>query len=191
MTGPVKRTGILIALTRPVMPPTREEALAVESTEAPPPMITTTERVVVSTGLTPANSVIVDQQVEVMAGEWTPSGASGDAVIGGEDASPPVTGAEAARGEKTVAGQGRPEQFYTGHRKTGVREGAPTSSRHMGSPEFLAYLEGTEYPAGKHDLIDRAKANNAPKDSIDLLARFETKKYLSVEDVRKELSRAR
>lgn len=177
----------LIASDRPIVPPTREEALAVESTEAPPPVITTTERVVVSERLTPVGKVVVDQQVEVTAGEWASTEAS-EASVAGEMPSAGVTESEEAQGERMVVEQERPGGPLHLQQKKGAGTETP-SARQIGAPEFLVYLEGTEYPAGKHDLISRAKTNNAPRDMIDVLDRFATKNYSSVEDVRNEFNR--
>lgn len=170
----------LIASDRPVVPPTRDEALAVESTEAPPPEITTTERMVVSERPRPAGGVVFGQQVEVTAGEWPSEGE----VVAGERASAGVAESEEGRGSRTVVEQERPAgPLHVGRRMAGGRQ--------VSTSGFLTYLEGMEYPAGKHDLLSRAKTKNAPEDVIELLDRFETKNYASAADVRDELDRVR
>ncbi|WP_301663419.1 DUF2795 domain-containing protein [Methanoculleus frigidifontis] len=170
----------LIASDRPVVPPTRDEALAVESTEAPPPEITTTERMVVSERPPPAGGVVFGQQVEVTAGE-RPSEAE---AVAGERVSAGVAESEEERGSRTVVEQEQPRgPLRVGRRTAGGRQ--------VSDSEFFGYLAGTEYPAGKHDLLSRATTKNAPEDVIELLDRFETKNYASAADVRDELERVR
>lgn len=174
----------LISADRPVVPPTRDEALAVESTEAPPPSITTTERVVVSERPPPAETVIIGQQVEVTSGEWRSAETSGAEAAEKEQESATVIESEEGRGSRTVVEQ----EPLGGPLRVGRRAAA---GRPVSDSEFFGYLEGTEYPAGKHDLISRAMTKNAPEDVIELLDRFEAKNYVSIEDVRAELGRVR
>lgn len=49
------------------------------------------------------------------------------------------------------------------------------------------YLKGIHYPASKDELLRQAKDNGAPQDVMNVLNRFEDKKYGSTVDVAKEV----
>jgi hypothetical protein len=50
----------------------------------------------------------------------------------------------------------------------------------------MAYLGGMNYPAGRQDLIDRARQNNAPEEAITTLEGFNDRTYRSAADVSEE-----
>jgi sporulation protein YlmC with PRC-barrel domain len=57
--------------------------------------------------------------------------------------------------------------------------------------DLQSALKGLEYPAGKQDLIDRARENSAPQAVIDTLARFEERTYNSPTEVSQEFGKVR
>jgi hypothetical protein len=73
--------------------------------------------------------------------------------------------------------------------------GQKSSEGGRGNPEKASpaaverYLKGIHYPAGKSDLVNQAKTNNAPSDVMNVLNRFEEKQYKSTIDVAKEIGR--
>jgi sporulation protein YlmC with PRC-barrel domain len=97
----------------------------------------------------------------------------------------------------------RPEEVVT-TRRTEVRETVAGETRPMAEAEpstlmtpgpsagrltasgLLAYLGGTSYPAGRQDLIDHARQNNAPEGAITVLEEFNDRTYRSATDVSEE-----
>jgi hypothetical protein len=53
--------------------------------------------------------------------------------------------------------------------------------------EVQEYLHGMDYPAGKSDLISKAKSNNAPQEVIDLLGKLPDQKFSTPIDVNKAI----
>ena len=77
---------------------------------------------------------------------------------------------------------------------TGTTEGGRKSSEggredpNKASPAAIEkYLKGIHFPAQKHGLISKAQDNEAPQDIINVLNRFEDKKYGSAVDIAKEV----
>jgi hypothetical protein len=76
----------------------------------------------------------------------------------------------------------------------GTTEGGRKSSEGgRGDPQKASpaaierYLKGIHYPASKDDLLKQAKNNGAPEDVLNVLNRFEDKKYNTTIDVSKEV----
>lgn len=53
--------------------------------------------------------------------------------------------------------------------------------------EVQKYLSGTEYPATKDDLVQRAQDNDASQEVFDMLNQLPDKQYESPADVSKEI----
>jgi hypothetical protein len=53
--------------------------------------------------------------------------------------------------------------------------------------EIQEYLHGMDYPAGKSDLISKARSNNAPQDVIDVLDRLPDQRFSTPIDVNKAI----
>ena len=62
---------------------------------------------------------------------------------------------------------------------------------HPSITDLQASLEGIEYPAGKEDLINHARARNAPADVITALEGFSERAYQSAADVGVEFGKVR
>lgn len=76
----------------------------------------------------------------------------------------------------------------------GTTEGGRKSSEggrgdpNKASPAAIErYLKGIHYPAKKDDLIKQARNNGAPEDVMNVLNRFEDKKYGGTVDIAKEV----
>jgi len=66
-----------------------------------------------------------------------------------------------------------------------VVETEPSAGR-LTASGLMAYLGGMNYPAGRQDLIDRARQNNAPEEAITTLEGFNDRTYRSAADVSEE-----
>jgi hypothetical protein len=53
--------------------------------------------------------------------------------------------------------------------------------------EVQEYLHGMDYPAGKNDLISKAKSNNAPQEVIDILGKLPDQRFSTPIDVNKAI----
>jgi len=65
------------------------------------------------------------------------------------------------------------------------RAGAP-SLAHLSAADLQTYLKGMDYPAGKQDLVNHARKNNAPEDVIAAIELFGDRTYRSATDVSTE-----
>ncbi|WP_256712592.1 DUF2795 domain-containing protein [Methanoculleus chikugoensis] len=100
------------------------------------------------------------------------SAADVSAEFGGEARTRQPTGTETSAGE--------------------VRETGTVPPRaHLSAADLQAYLKGMDYPAGRQDLITRARGNAAPQDVIAVLERFEERDYRSAADVSTEFGKVR
>ncbi len=66
-----------------------------------------------------------------------------------------------------------------------VTETEPSAGR-LTASGLMAYLGGMSYPAGRQDLVDRARQNNAPEEAITVLEGFNDRTYRSATDVSEE-----
>ncbi|MDN7024281.1 DUF2795 domain-containing protein [Methanoculleus sp. FWC-SCC1] len=66
---------------------------------------------------------------------------------------------------------------------------AEQSFEELSASALQKFLGGMDYPAGKHDLIDHARKNDAPDAVITALQQFDDKQYQSAADVSKEFGR--
>jgi hypothetical protein len=85
--------------------------------------------------------------------------------------------------EARVTGEGHEEPHVT-------RTGAP-SLAHLSAADLQVYLKGMDYPAGKQDLIARARKNDAPENVIATLEGFGDRTYRSAADVGSEFGKVR
>ena len=60
------------------------------------------------------------------------------------------------------------------------------SPGHLSAADLQSYLKGMDYPAGRQDLIGRARQNNAPESVTTVLERFSDRTYRSAADVSAE-----
>ena len=67
-----------------------------------------------------------------------------------------------------------------------TRRAAAPSLAHLSAADLQTYLKGMDYPAGRQDLINHARKNNAPDDVITALERFGDRTYRSAADVSTE-----
>lgn len=56
-------------------------------------------------------------------------------------------------------------------------------------PELQQYLKGMDYPAGKDDLMSKARENNAPEDVIELISRLPDQSFNTPVDVSKAVGK--
>lgn len=57
--------------------------------------------------------------------------------------------------------------------------------------ELEKYLKGVDYPASKSDLLDKAKANGAPSEVIDMINSLSEDRFNSPIDVSKAFGESR
>ncbi|BBL68380.1 DUF2795 domain-containing protein [Methanoculleus chikugoensis] len=76
-----------------------------------------------------------------------------------------------------------------GHRGGQAAVHAEGSFEELSASALQSHLKGMDYPAGKQDLIDHARKNNAPESVIEALGRFQDKSYQSATDVSREFGR--
>jgi hypothetical protein len=54
------------------------------------------------------------------------------------------------------------------------------------SPSNIAkHLQGIDYPAGREELIGRARQNNAPREVLDVLQQLPDRQYTNMADLMK------
>ncbi|MDV2481351.1 DUF2795 domain-containing protein [Methanoculleus sp. Wushi-C6] len=70
-----------------------------------------------------------------------------------------------------------------------VTRKARPSLAHLSPIDLQSYLKGVDYPAGKGDLIDHARKNNAPEDMIAALEQFSDRTYRSTTEVSEEFGK--
>ncbi|RXE56080.1 photosystem reaction center subunit H [Methanoculleus taiwanensis] len=68
---------------------------------------------------------------------------------------------------------------------------AEGSFEELSASALQKYLGGMDYPAGKDDLINHAKKNNAPDSVITALQKFSDQQYQSAADVSKEFGKVK
>jgi len=150
----------LIEARRPVGPPSQEEARAVTRTEPPFREVVTTERVEVREKASREERPIKAEEVEK-------TGTTAETRT--EETRPT---AETKTAGTTVVEE-RPE----------TRMKAPA---HLSAADLQVYLKGMDYPAGRQDLIDRARKNNAPESVIETFGGFGDRTYRSPAEVSEE-----
>ncbi|MCK9297774.1 MAG: DUF2795 domain-containing protein [Methanoculleus sp.] len=91
-----------------------------------------------------------------------------------------IRGGRPARAE-TIVEEVREEPPVT-------RTGAP-SLAHLSAADLQVYLKGMDYPAGRQDLMNHARKNNAPENVITTLEGFSDRTYRSAADVSTEFGR--
>jgi hypothetical protein len=69
-------------------------------------------------------------------------------------------------------------------------EGKGISHRGAGSPpiETQKALKGMDYPAGKQEIIEKARENNAPQEVMKILEDLPDREFENAADVSKEFS---
>ncbi len=87
---------------------------------------------------------------------------------------------EAKTSRRVGVGQGRAERRYTN------RSG---KSGHVSPAIVEKYLAGIHYPAEKKNLVDRALAQDASNDVMELLNKLPAKTYKSPIDITKEMGK--
>lgn len=158
----------LIESTRPMGPPSQEEARAVTRTEPPPREVVTTERVEVREKPAPEEMPIKAEEVESRAKETRP-----------------VTEAHAPTLESMMRAE---EEGVEAERP--VAAPGPSPAR-LSVVDLQDSLKGLEYPAGKGDLINHAREQNASEDVIAALEQFSDRTYQSAADVSEEFGKVR
>lgn len=76
-----------------------------------------------------------------------------------------------------------------GHRGEQASVHAEGSFAELSASALQSHLKGMNYPAGKQDLLDHARKNNAPESVIEALSKFQEKSYTSAADVSQEFGR--
>ncbi|MFA7562040.1 MAG: DUF2795 domain-containing protein [Methanoculleus sp.] len=76
-----------------------------------------------------------------------------------------------------------------GHRGGQAAVHAEASFEGLSASALQSHLKGMDYPAGKQDLLDHARKNNAPESVIEALSKFQEKSYTSAADVSQEFGR--
>lgn len=115
--------------------------------------------------------------VQTVAGGWggQPTGRRAEARPGGAVV-------EEVRREEPARPETRP---VTEAEQSSLMTPGPSAGR-LTASGLLAYLGGMNYPAGRQDLIDRARKNNAPESIIAALEQFGDRTYRSAADVSTE-----
>ena len=62
---------------------------------------------------------------------------------------------------------------------------------HLSAADLQSYLRGMDYPAGRQDLVARAKENGAPESVIDVIEQFGDRTYRSAAEVSEEFGKVR
>ncbi|WP_240664403.1 DUF2795 domain-containing protein [Methanosarcina sp. MSH10X1] len=80
------------------------------------------------------------------------------------------------------------KEFKGDKGRSGREEGEGISHRGAGSPpiETQKALKGMDYPAGKKEIIKKARDNKAPKEVIEILEDIPDREYENAADVSKE-----
>ena len=164
----------LIESRRPMGPPSQEEARAVTRTEPPPREVVTTERVEVREMTARTGMPIVAEEVE-----------GGGTVVPVTGTAPRETVVEEVEREPVAAMESRPVTEAERPTTAGPVTG------HLSAADLQVYLKGMDYPAGRQDLITRARKNDAPQDVIAAIEQFEERDYRSAADVSTEFGKVR
>lgn len=74
----------------------------------------------------------------------------------------------------------------------GMASAAQSASvEELSASAFQKYLGGMDYPAGKQDLINHARKNNAPDAVIQVLEMFQDQTFRSAAEVSQEFGRVK
>ena len=95
--------------------------------------------------------------------------------------------------QTVAAGWGGEQRAHTPEERAETRPvttPAPAPGQ-LSAADLQAYLKGMDYPAGRQDLIDHARKNDAPRDVIAALEQFGDRTYRSAADVSTEFANAR
>ena len=65
--------------------------------------------------------------------------------------------------------------------------GAESSGKRISPIQLQKHLKGTNYPASKNDLVQRAQDNKAPSDIVDTIRHLPADQFGSPKDVMKAL----
>jgi len=182
----------LIESRRPMGPPSQEEARAVTRTEPPFREVITTERVEVRERAPREEMPIKAGEVE--EGRIRP-------VVPVTEAPPRETVVEEVRREQPVETVTPPGETIVEE----VRREAPAEMEtrpvaeaerpvttpgpapgHLSAAGLQTYLRGIDYPAGRQDLINHARKNQAPEGVITVLEGFSDRSYRSAAEVSEE-----
>ncbi len=66
---------------------------------------------------------------------------------------------------------------------------ASLHSEKVSAAQIQVYLKGMNYPANKKQIVDKAKANNAPQNVMDFLNRLPERQYQFPTDVEREFGK--
>jgi len=162
----------LIESRRPMGPPSQEEARAVTRTEPPFREVITTERVEVRERAPREEMPIKAGEVE--EGRVRP-------VVPVTEAPTRETIVEEVRRETPAEMEVRP---VTEAERPATTPGPAPG--HLSAADLQVYLRGIDYPAGRQDLIDHARKNQAPENVITVLEGFSDRSYRSAAEVSEE-----
>ncbi|WP_292731862.1 DUF2795 domain-containing protein [Methanoculleus sp.] len=170
-------------------PPTRgamEPPAPVAEREVPPSRETEPAAPAESTLASAQRNVPVPPPVQTVAGGWggQPTGRRAEERPVRTEAPPRETVVEEVRREQPVEMEARPVTEM----ERPVTTPGP-SPGHLSAADLQSYLKGMDYPAGKQDLIGRARQNNAPESVTTVLERFSDRTYRSAADVSVEFGR--
>jgi hypothetical protein len=70
------------------------------------------------------------------------------------------------------------------------RDDTPHSGRRISPISLQKHLKGTNYPASKDDLVQRARNNSAPDDILDMIRHLPSQSYDSPADVMRAFGKA-
>lgn len=71
----------------------------------------------------------------------------------------------------------------------GRERGSSIFSEKVSASKLQLYLKGIDYPAGKEEILQTARDNNAPDNVISFLERLPEKQYNYPTDVEKEFGK--
>ncbi|WP_292518829.1 DUF2795 domain-containing protein [Methanoculleus sp.] len=168
----------LIESTRPMGPPSQEEARAVTRMEPPPREVVTTERVEVRETTGRTGIPITAEEVEGR------TAATGRPVTETRPAEAVTTEQRAVR--ERVVEETRPVTEV----ERPVTTPGPALA-HLSAADLQVYLKGMDYPAGRQDLVTHARGNNAPESVITVLEGFSDRTYRSAAEVSEEFGRVK
>ena len=167
-------------------PPTRgamEPQAPVAEREVPPSREMEQAAPAESTLTSAQRNVPVPPPVQTVAGGWggQPTGRRAEERPVRTEAPPRETIVEEVRREQPVERETRP---VTEMERPAMTPGP--SPGHLSAADLQVYLKGMDYPAGRQDLIGRARQNNAPESVTTVLERFSDRTYRSAADVSAE-----
>jgi sporulation protein YlmC with PRC-barrel domain len=170
-------------------PPTRgamEPQAPVAEREVPPSRETEPAAPAESTLASAQRNVPVPPPVQTVAAGWggQPTGRRAEERPVRTEAPPRETVVEEVRREQPVEMEARPVTEM----ERPVTTPGP-SPGHLSAADLQVYLKGMDYPAGRQDLIGRARQNNAPESVTTVLERFSDRTYQSAADVGTEFGK--